>query len=132
MAKQTKPKQPKDKRSEYEIQCEAVQWFRETFPNQVIYSTPNEAARNNWAKYEKSGATAGSPDLVISLKDRVFFIEMKNARGVQSDNQKAFEAKCNALGIGYYLCRNLEEFKRAILAEWVKMQKIDPQQHKNL
>lgn len=117
-----KPKTPKDTRSEYEIQCEAVEWFRKTFPNQVIYSTPNEAARNNWAKYEKSGATAGSPDLVVSLKDRVFFVEMKNAKGVQSDNQKAFQWRCEALGIGYYLCRNLDDFKRAILSEWNKMQ----------
>ena len=121
-----KPKTPKDTRSEYEIQCEAVQWFRKIFPNQVIYSTPNEAARNNWAKYEKSGATAGSPDLVVSLKDRVFFVEMKNAKGVQSDNQKAFEWKCLNLGIGYYLCRNLDDFKRAILAEWDKIQENEP------
>lgn len=130
-----KPKQPKDTRSEYEIQCEVVQWFRKTFPNQVIYSTPNEAARNNWAKYKKSGATAGSPDLVVSLKDRVFFVEMKTATGVQSDNQKAFETKCNALGIGYYLCRNLDDFKRAILAEWDKIQENEPPKqeiHRNI
>lgn len=121
-----KPKTQKDTRSEYEIQCEAVQWFRERFPNQIIYSTPNEAARNNWAKYEKSGATAGSPDLVVSLKDRVFFVEMKNAKGVQSDNQKAFQWRCDALGIGYYLCRNLDDFKRAILSEWNKIKTQEP------
>lgn len=116
-----RPKKPRDTRSEYEIQCEVVQWFRERFPNQVIFSCPNEAARNNWAKYAKSGATAGSPDLVVSLKDRVFFVEMKTATGAQSDNQKNFQWRCEALGIGYYVCRNLEDFKRAILAEWNKI-----------
>lgn len=127
----TKKKQ-KDTRDERTIQVECVKWFRETFPNQVITVISNEALARNWARYEPMGAVAGVADLLVSLKDNLFFIEMKNARGVQSDNQKAFEAKCNALGIGYYLCRNLEDFKRAILDQWVKMQKIDPQQHKNL
>lgn len=117
-----KPKQPKDTRSEYEIQCEFVEWFRTTFPNQVLFSCPNEAARNNWTKYSKSGATAGSPDLVVSLKNRVFFFELKTRTGVQSDKQKAFQERCENLGIGYYLCRNLDDCKRAILSEWNKMQ----------
>ena len=119
-------KQPKDTRSEYEIQCEAVEWFRKTFPNQVIFSCPNEAARRNWAHFSKSGATSGSPDLVVSIKDRVFFVEYKTQSGQQSDNQKAFEWKCLNLGIGYYLCRNLDDFKRAILAEWDKIQENEP------
>lgn len=116
-----KTKKARDTRSEYEIQCEAVEWFRKTFPNQVIFSCPNEAARRNWAHFSKSGAVSGSPDLVVSIKDRVFFVEYKTATGVQSDNQKAFEVKCNALGIGYYLCRDLTSFKKAILDEWNKI-----------
>lgn len=121
-----KPKTPKDTRSEYEIQCEAVEWFRKTFPNQVIFSCPNEAARRNWAHFSKSGATSGSPDLVVSIKDKVFFVEYKTQSGQQSDNQKAFQWRCDALGIGYYLCRNLDDFKRAILAEWDKIKENDP------
>lgn len=129
-----KKKQPKDTRSEYEIQCEAVEWFRKTFPNQVIFSCPNEAARRNWAHFSKSGATSGSPDLVVSIKDRVFFVEYKTQSGQQSDNQKAFEWKCLNLGIGYYLCRDLTSFKKAILDEWNKiksqesaLQQVTPQ-----
>lgn len=131
MPKQTKKKQ-KDTRDERSIQIECVKWFRETFPNQVITVISNEALARNWARYEPMGAVAGVGDILVSLKNNLFFIEMKNATGKQSQAQKDFEAKCNALGIGYYLCRDLDSFKRSILAEWVKMQKIDPQQHKNL
>lgn len=120
-----RPKKPRDTRSEREIQIECVGWFRERFPNQIIFSCPNEAARNNWAKFQPMGATAGSPDLIVSIKDRCFFVEMKTATGSQSDNQKNFQWRCEALGIGYYLCRNLDDFKRAILAEWEKIKAVE-------
>ena len=129
-----KPKQPKDTRSEREIQIECVEFFRKTFPNQIIFAVSNENYAKNWFKFQPMGAVAGVADLLVSLKNVCFFVEMKNANGTQSDNQKAFESKCNALGIGYYLCRNLDDFKRAILAEWEKiksqesaLQQVTPQ-----
>lgn len=128
MARAKKPKEPP--KSEREIQIECVKFFRERFPKQIILSISNEAAWKNWGKYEPMGCLHGAADLLVTLKDRVFFVEMKNARGVQSDNQKAFEAKCNALGIGYYLCRNIEDFKRSILAEWEKIKNTGLQQVK--
>ena len=121
-----KPKQPKDTRSEREIQIECVEFFRKTFPNQIIFAVSNENYAKNWFKFQPMGAVAGVADLLVSLKNVCFFVEMKNANGTQSDNQKAFESKCNALGIGYYLCRNLDDFKRAILAEWDKIQENEP------
>lgn len=114
-------KQPKDTRSEREIQIECVEFFRKTFPNQIIFAVSNENYAKNWFKFQPMGALAGVADLVVSLKNVCFFVEMKNANGTQSSAQKAFEAKCNSLDIGYYLCRNIEDFKRSILAEWNKI-----------
>lgn len=125
----TKKKQ-KDTRDERTIQVECVKWFRETFPNQVITVISNEALARNWARYEPMGAVAGVADLLISLKNNLFFIEMKNATGKQSQAQKDFEAKCNALGIGYYLCRDLNSLKKAILTEWEKIKNSTAQQTK--
>ena len=124
-------KKQKDTRDERSIQIECVSWFRETFPNQIITVISNEALARNWARYAPMGAVAGVADLLVSLRNNIFFIEMKNANGKQSQAQKDFEAKCNALGIGYYLVRDLTSFKRSILSEWIKMQKIDPAMHKN-
>ena len=119
-------KKPKDKRKEAEIQAECVQWFKTTFPNQIIFSVPLEAARNSWTKYEKMGALHGTCDLVLTLKDHVFFVEMKASWGELSTHQEAFKQRCDALGIGYYLCRNLDDFKRAILSEWNKIKTQEP------
>lgn len=121
-------KQPKDTRDERTIQIECVTWFRNTFPNQVLTVISNEALARNWARYEPMGACAGVADMLVSLKNVCFFVEMKNANGTQSSAQKNFEAKCNALGIGYYLCRDLTSFKKAILEEWNKMQNSGLQQ----
>lgn len=115
-------KTTKDKRDERTIQIECVEFFKKTFPNQLIFSVPNEAARNNWAKYNPMGSLSGAPDLVVTLKDRIFFVEMKASWGKLSQHQLEFQARCEALGIGYHVAKNLEEFKRAILDEWNKMQ----------
>lgn len=116
-----KTKKARDTRSEREIQIECVDFFRNKFPNQIIFAVSNENYAKNWFKFQPMGALAGVADLVVTLKDRVFFVEMKTATGVQSDNQRTFQWRCEALGIGYYLCRNLDDFKRAILAEWEKL-----------
>lgn len=120
MAKTKKPKEPT--KSEREIQIECVKFFRERFPKQIILSISNEAAWKNWGKYEPMGCLHGAADLLVTLKDRVFFVEMKTKTGVQSDNQVDFQSKCEAIGISYYLCRSLDDFKRAVLSEWNKMQ----------
>lgn len=116
-----KTKQPKDKRKEAEIQAECVQWFKATFPNQIIFSVPLEAARNSWTKYEKMGALRGSPDLLLTLKNHIFFVEMKASWGELSQAQLEFQARCEALNIGYHVCRDLPSFKKAILEEWNKI-----------
>lgn len=116
MGRTKKAKQPS--MTERDIQIEAVEWFRKTFPNQLIFSVPLEGCRRQWGHFEPMGALHGSPDLVATLKGRVFFIEMKAARGRQSEHQKQFQARCEALGIGYYVCRSLDEVKMAVLREW--------------
>lgn len=130
-----KPKQPKDTRKEAEIQAECVQWFKTTFPNQIIFSVPLEAARNSWTKYEKMGALRGSPDLLLTLRNHIFFVEMKASWGELSQAQLEFQARCEALGIGYHVVKNLDDFKRAILAEWDKIQENEPPKqeiHRNI
>lgn len=120
MGRVKKPSEPT--KSEREIQIECVKFFRERFPKQIILSISNEAAWKNWARYEPMGCLHGAADLLVTLKDRVFFVEMKTKTGVQSDNQLDFQSKCEAIGISYYLCRSLDEFKMAILSEWNNIQ----------
>ena len=118
-----------DKRSEEGIQGDCVAWFRNNYQRKgidkgVIFSVPNEA----WAKmgltekvmfriyktFQLTGLLAGASDLVVVLKGRVLFIEMKDYKGKQSENQKRFQKQVENLGFPYHLVRTLESFKKII------------------
>ena len=61
------------------------------------------------------GAYKGIPDLIAVRDGRVIFIELKTARGRQSDYQKKFQADLEAAGGEYVLCRGVDELlKRGI------------------
>jgi len=60
------------------------------------------------------GVRSGVSDLIVLLKEKVLFIELKNEVGKQRESQKDFEAVVQKLGFDYYLIRTLEEFKTII------------------
>lgn len=107
----------KNQNPERELQKEIVTWFRENHPNGIIFSVPNEGIRNRFGWYAETGAVKGCPDLVCVLAGVVFFVENKSKRGRQSPEQCVFEVNCRELGIGYYVCRSLDEFKSIIETE---------------
>jgi hypothetical protein len=45
------------------------------------------------------------------MPSRVVFVECKDDKGKQSENQIQFEKDVKALGFEYWLVRSLEEFK---------------------
>ncbi len=60
------------------------------------------------------GCYRGAPDL-IAVKGKTLFIELKTARGRQSDYQKQFQADLEAAGGEYVLCRGVDDLlKRGI------------------
>jgi len=63
------------------------------------------------------GVRAGVADLVIMSSEKLFFIEMKAAKTVQTDNQIEFAKLVNRLGFKYYLCRSFDEFKHVVFNE---------------
>ena len=110
--KRKKLKKPKENfQKEAEIQTECVRWFRENYPDYLIWSVPNEAAHSRWAKFSAMGALSGVADLTVVMPDRVVFVEMKDHKGEQRDSQKVFEGKVTDMGYSYYVCRSLEDFQ---------------------
>lgn len=79
----------------------------------VIFAVPNGGSRNVLeAKLLKAtGVMPGVSDLILILKNKVFFIELKAEKGVQSELQKTFESKVNNLGFEYLIFRSLEQYK---------------------
>jgi len=100
---------------ESKLQINCVKWFRLQYPMYVLLSVPNGGKRTlNEAKILKAeGTYAGAADLFLMYgndKYNGLWIEMKMAKGVQTDNQKAFERKCKIFNYKYVICRSLDDF----------------------
>ena len=116
----------KEIKSEEGIQGQCVAWFRNNYQRKgvdkgVVFSVPNEAwAKMGSLKYSiyktlmLTGMLSGAADLVVLLKERVIFVEMKDHKGKQSPKQKLFEEQVTNLGFKYYLVRNLKDFQKII------------------
>lgn len=81
--------------SEHDEQVNFVNWFRKTFKNVLIYSTPNGAHLQGksqqerikqWKHLESEGCVSGIPDLHVPKWD--LWIEMKTEIGSLSIKQK--------------------------------------------
>jgi hypothetical protein len=108
-------------KTEAKIQQEMVVWFRNNYQRKgvdkgIIFSIPNERAGGYMAIKDLllTGLLSGVSDLIVILKGKVLFIEVKNATGKQSDNQIKFQKQVENLGFPYYLVRDLENFKKII------------------
>ena len=107
-------------KTEAKIQQEMVVWFRNNYQRLdkgIIFSVPNERAGGYMAMKDLllTGLLSGVSDLIVVLKGKVLFIEVKNATGKQSPNQIKFQKQVENLGFNYYLVRDLESFKNIIL-----------------
>jgi hypothetical protein len=49
--------------------------------------------------------------MILVTPEKVFFIEVKNAKGKQSEVQEKFQKRVESMGYEYYLVRSLEQFK---------------------
>lgn len=86
------------------------------------FHIPNEGKRT---RYEQSilkanGAVAGASDLVIVLKDKVVFVEVKTNKGKQSEYQRIFQNKVEALGHEYLIWRSLIDAQKFIKENKIK------------
>jgi hypothetical protein len=112
-------------KSEAKIQQEIVQYFRANYYQKgVIFAVPNEA----WAKMginkavmykvfktlQLTGMLSGVSDLVVALKGKVIFVEVKDHKGTQKPKQIIFQQNIENLGLQYHLVRSLEDFIKII------------------
>ena len=79
----------------------------------LIFSIPNGGSRNpiEALKLKKTGTLAGVSDLIIMVPNRIIFLELKTESGIQSEVQKNFQNKVEALGFEYLLIRNLKQYE---------------------
>jgi len=112
-------------KSEEQIQCECVKWFRENYPTKsmLLFSSLNglklAGGAKQGARLKRAGMTPGVADLFLSIPSGDLcglYIEMKTPSRYsrQSKVQKEFEQAVLHEGYGYVMPRSLEEFKRLV------------------
>jgi hypothetical protein len=113
----------KSSREESLIQASCIEWFKNNYclkhhnPRFDIFSVPNEATWNN-NNFKALGVRKGVSDLIVVLNNKILFIEMKDPKGNQSEEQIDFEEVLTNLGHEYFIIRSLEQFKKLI---WKKL-----------
>lgn len=95
---------------EWFLQQNCITWFRENYPEWIIFSVPNEAAWKNKPFFAATGMMDGVSDLIAVTNSNVIFIELKSAKGRQTPAQKEFQQKVERLGWHYHLVRDVETF----------------------
>lgn len=105
-------------KTEDNLQAEIFKYYHNKYcnklanPKHAIFSVPNGGTRSvrEAMTFKATGLVAGVSDLIVVQPNRIIFIEVKIAKGVQSDKQKEFEKTVKGLGFEYYIVRSLEDF----------------------
>lgn len=101
--------------SEDHEQIMVVQWFRRTYPGELIFAIPNGGHRSKTtaALLKATGVVRGIPDLCIPRV--AAYIEMKRRKGgVLSQDQKTIIERLQNMGYQVLVCHGFEEAKKAI------------------
>lgn len=103
------------------LQKNCVRWFSLQYREyaQLLHHSPNGGKRNaiEAAKFKAMGVRAGFPDLMLCIARQGYhalFIELKTAKGRQSENQKYYQYMLEEQGYRYVVVRNIEEFTEVI------------------
>lgn len=100
--------------NEHQIQAQIVAYFNATYPNhrKCLFHVQQKASNAlEGARFKTLGVTAGVSDLILIAPNQVYFIELKDDKGKQSDHQKAFQQQAESLGHNYRIIRSLSEFQ---------------------
>jgi hypothetical protein len=99
--------------SEHKLQVSLMDYLASAARDEIFYfAVPNQSNRHiaSATKMKREGVRSGVADLVFMLpKGRVGWLEMKTAKGVLSDTQKAFRDRALALGHLWAMARSVDE-----------------------
>jgi hypothetical protein len=84
-----------------------------------LHHSPNGGKRNaiEAAKFKAMGVRSGFPDLILCVARGGYhglFVELKTAKGRQTDSQKYFQKALEAQGYKYVVVRSIDEFRRIV------------------
>jgi hypothetical protein len=106
--------------NENQLQQSIYMWYTNTYVIKdkrcMILSIPNGGLRDKMTAVtmKATGLYKGAADLLVVHRGWVGFVELKTETGVQSPEQRQFEAHCIEAGLPYKLVRSLAEFQQLI------------------
>lgn len=83
----------------------------------LIFAVPNGGSRHflEAKTLKATGTLAGVSDLIlIHTNGKIYFLELKIEKGVQSEVQKDFQKRVEDLGYDYHIIKSLEQFKNIL------------------
>lgn len=111
-------KQSKKIKSEFEEQCEFVQWFKKTYPGVVIMSIRNHGSRTPRERVDqiREGLHPGAADIYIPKWH--LWIEFKKSKGgILSEQQEKFmDYVVRECGDSWILAEGFEKAKEDVLS----------------
>lgn len=108
---------------EDKLQIACKYWFDCQYPQYrlLLHHSPNEGLLmkhdRDGAKRKAMGMRAGFPDFIFLLPNRehpYLTLELKSAKGRQSDHQKEYQQAVEKAGGQYVIIRTLEQFMQTI------------------
>lgn len=109
------------KHLEDNLQRSCIRWFDYRYPKLrlLLHHSPNGGRRDEReaARFKAMGVRAGFPDLILLVPNGEYpflGIELKTAKGRQSEHQKEYEAEFGYIGAKYVVVRSSEEFVNTI------------------
>lgn len=122
-AKAARPsvRKPPEEHSENCLHMHCQKWLVNAgvFNRLLIFHVANERKGGIGAimKFKRLGVLAGVADyLAFKSIDRKFAIELKDADGVQDEEQEKFQKRWEATGGQYFVVRTVEEFQCVVNA----------------
>jgi hypothetical protein len=88
-------------------------------PSALYFHVPNErnSSPRNMKFLKARGLLPGVADLIFMSGQGVSCIELKVSGNYQSPSQKEFQLRCFEHGVGYKVCRSVDEV-RQVLVDW--------------
>ena len=81
-----------------------------------------EEAQRRGRHMKEAGLKAGVPDIMILHDGRAYFLELKSAKGVLSENQREAHERINGAGCRVVVCRDLDAVEAALRGWRLPMQ----------
>lgn len=118
----TKPRRKAPSDIEHRLQMACVRWFNIAHPELRgrLFAVPNGGRRDavTGAKLKAEGVVPGVADLILLKSNNHYgalLIEMKTAKGRQSDNQRRWQSVvCDKDEYKYVVCRSLDDFMHEV------------------